>query len=188
MVQAQWIKVSTGLFDDEKIQMIEQLPGGGNHVLVWIKLLCLAGKINIEGELRQHDIIYNDTMLATLFRMKPAQITKALALFEEYGMIFRDADGLIYLTNWKKHQDLEKLERVRTQNRLRKQKERSKNKEISNETVPQDAYTQAVSEHRKTRLVTQSVPQCHAAEKEKEKETDIEKEGEKEKKKVGSVL
>ena len=128
MVQAQWIKVSTGLFDDEKIQMIEQLPGGGTHVLIWIKLLCLAGKINIEGELRQDGVIYNDAMLATLFRMKPAQITKALSLFEEFGLIFRDADGVIYLTNWKKHQSLERMERIRALDRERKQKKKSANK------------------------------------------------------------
>ena len=39
-----WIKITTDIFDDEKILLIESLPDSYAIITVWFKLLCLAGK------------------------------------------------------------------------------------------------------------------------------------------------
>ena len=42
----QWIKISTGLFDDEKIKLIAKLPDADTIIIIWLYLLILAGKVN----------------------------------------------------------------------------------------------------------------------------------------------
>ena len=49
MADVKWIKITTDIFDDEKILLIESLPDAYAIITVWFKLLCLAGKMNNSG-------------------------------------------------------------------------------------------------------------------------------------------
>ena len=107
-----WIKITTDIFDDEKILLIESLPDAYAIIVVWFKLLCLAGKQNNSGVFMMGKIAYTDKMLATIFRMKEATVTMALQTFEQFGMV-EIIDGVITIPNWGKHQNLEQLEQRR---------------------------------------------------------------------------
>ena len=61
-----WIKITTDIFDDEKILLIESLPDAYSIIVVWFKLLCLAGKQNNSGVFMMGRIAYTDKMLATI--------------------------------------------------------------------------------------------------------------------------
>lgn len=104
-----WIKITTDIFDDEKILLIESLPDAYAIIVVWFKLLCLAGKQNNSGVFMMGRIAYTDKMLATIFRMKETTVTMALQTFEQFGMI-EIVDGVITIPNWGKHQNLDQLE------------------------------------------------------------------------------
>lgn len=110
MSDVKWIKITTDLFDDEKIILIETLPDSYAIIVVWIKLLCLAGKMNNSGVFLMNDSLpYTEKMLATIFRMKESTVSLALQTFEQFGMIEK-VEGVITIPNWGKHQSLEKLE------------------------------------------------------------------------------
>lgn len=109
MADVKWIKITTDIFDDEKILLIESLPDSYAIITVWFKLLCLAGKQNNSGVFLMGRIAYNDKMLATIFRMKESTVTLALKTFEEFGMV-EIIDGVITIPNWGKHQNLDQLE------------------------------------------------------------------------------
>lgn len=109
MAEVKWIKITTDIFDDEKILLIESLPDSYAIITVWFKLLCLAGKQNNSGVFLMGRIPYTDKMLATIFRMKETSVTLALKTFEEFGMI-EIVDGVITIPNWGKHQNLDQLE------------------------------------------------------------------------------
>ncbi len=110
MSDVKWIKIATDLFDDEKIILIESLPDSYAIIVVWIKLLCLAGKMNNSGVFLINDSLpYTEKMLATIFRMKESTVSLALQTFEQFGIIEK-VDGVITIPNWGKHQSLEKLE------------------------------------------------------------------------------
>jgi hypothetical protein len=49
MADIKWIKLDTGIFDDEKIKIILSMPEGKSMLVIWLKLLCLAGRINNSG-------------------------------------------------------------------------------------------------------------------------------------------
>ena len=71
MSDVKWIKISVDIFNDEKLQAIGTLPDGNMIQLVWIKLLCLAGKCNEGGLLMvTRELPYTDEMLAKRFDME----------------------------------------------------------------------------------------------------------------------
>lgn len=128
MADVKWIKITTDIFDDEKILLIESLPDAYAIIVVWFKLLCLAGKQNNSGVFLLNDRIpYTDKMLATIFRMKETTVTMALQTFEQFGMIER-IDNVITIPNWGKHQTLDQLESKKEYMREYMQKYRAKQK------------------------------------------------------------
>ncbi len=130
MADVKWIKITTDIFDDEKILLIESLPDSYAIITVWFKLLCLAGKQNNSGVFMMGRIAYTDKMLATIFRMKETTVTLALQTFEQFGMV-EIVDGVITIPNWEKHQNLDKLEQAREQTRIRVARHRDKQKQLA---------------------------------------------------------
>lgn len=123
-----WIKITTDIFDDEKILLIESLPDSSSVIVVWFKLLCLAGKMNNSGVfMMNNSIAYTDKMLSTIFRMKESTVTMALKTFEQFGMV-EIIDGVITIPNWGKHQSLDQLEKKRISQReyMREYREKQK--------------------------------------------------------------
>jgi predicted phage replisome organizer len=127
MADVKWIKITTDIFDDEKILLIESLPDSYAIITVWFKLLCLAGKQNNSGVFMMGQIAYTDKMLATIFRMKESTVTMALKTFESFGMI-EIIDGVITIPNWEKHQSLDKFELAKEKTRQRVARHREKQK------------------------------------------------------------
>lgn len=131
MSDIRWIKITTDIFDDEKILLIESMPDADSLIVIWFKLLCLAGRSNNNGVFLLNDrIAYTDQMLATIFRRKESKVRMALETFEQFGMI-ELIDGVITIPNWEKHQNIEGMEKIREQNRLRKQRQREKDRLLS---------------------------------------------------------
>lgn len=110
MTEVKWIKIVTDIFDDEKMLLIESLPSADSLIVIWFKLLCLAGKNNNQGVFLLNDkIAYTDEMLATIFRRDVNTVRLALNTFKDFGMI-EIIDGVITIPNWGKHQTLDRIE------------------------------------------------------------------------------
>lgn len=134
MADVKWIKITTDIFDDEKILLIESLPEADSLIVIWFKLLCLAGKMNNSGVFMMNDkIAYTDKMLATIFRRKEATVHLALQTFEQFGMI-EIIDGVITIPNWGKHQNLDQLESKKEYMKNYMKEYREKQKKLSCKT------------------------------------------------------
>lgn len=133
MADVKWIKITTDIFDDEKILLIENLPDAYAIITVWFKLLCLAGKQNNSGVFMMGQIAYTDKMLATIFRMKEATVAMALQTFEQFGMV-EIIDGVITIPNWGKHQNLDQLESKKEYMRNYMKEYREKQKQLTCKT------------------------------------------------------
>lgn len=133
MADVKWIKITTDIFDDEKILLIESLPDAYAVITVWFKLLCLAGKQNNSGVFMMGRVAYTDKMLATIFRMKEATVTMALQTFQQFGMI-EIIDGVITIPNWGKHQSLDQLESKKEYMRNYMKEYREKQKLLTGKT------------------------------------------------------
>ena len=120
MAEVKWIKVATDMFRrSRKMKSIELKADGDTIIVIWIKLLLLAGDINDGGAIYiTPEIPYDTEELADELRRPVEIVEKALATFERYGMISIE-DGFIYLTSWEKYQNVDGLEKIRAQTRER---------------------------------------------------------------------
>lgn len=143
-MEVKWIKLSTHMFEDEKIRIIESMPEADTILIIWIKLLAQAGKTNATGYIYLNENIpYTDEMLATIFNRPIATIRLALKTFQMFGMIEISDEHYINISNWKKHQNIEGLEKIREQTRKRVAAHREKlrledGNATSNVTLTQD--------------------------------------------------
>lgn len=136
MAAVKWIKVVTDIFDDEKVLMIEGLPSADGIIVIWFKLLCLAGKANNSGVFIFNDRIpYTDEMLATIFRRDIGLVRLALRTFEQFGMI-EIVDNVITIPNWSKHQTLDAYERKKERDRERIREKRAQQKALISGVSP----------------------------------------------------
>ncbi|KGH67059.1 replication protein [Oenococcus oeni IOEB_C23] len=131
MAEISWIKLKTTMFDDEKVRLIQSMPESDAILLIWIRLLILAGKTNDDGLIYiQRNMPYTDETLATLFNKPLNVIRLAITTLSKFDMIDTNESGVIAITNWEKHQNIDGLAKVREQSRIRMQKSRAKKKEI----------------------------------------------------------
>jgi predicted phage replisome organizer len=111
MADVKWIKIVTDIFDDEKILMIEQLPDADTIIVIWFKILCLAGKQNNRGVFLIKDSMpYTEEMFAAIFRRPLNTVRLAISTFANFGMV-EVIEGVVMLPNWGKHQNIEGMER-----------------------------------------------------------------------------
>ena len=165
MAEISWIKLKTTMFDDEKIKLIQSMPEADAILVIWIRLLVLAGKTNDEGLIYiQRNMPYTEEMLATLFS-KPVNVVRlALMTLQQFNMIDLNEDGLIAIENWDKHQNIEGMEKVRLKNaeRVRKHRERKKQQALENKNSGNVTCNVTVTD-------------CNGTDKDIDKEIDIDK-------------
>lgn len=131
MIGVQWIKLTTSMFDDEKIKFIDSLPDRDTIFYIWVRLLVLAGKCNAGGYIfLTENIPYTEESLSSVINRPLNTVKLAMSTFLKLGMIDTDSKG-IYLLNFDKHQNSEGLEKIREQWRLASHKYRQKRHMIS---------------------------------------------------------
>lgn len=130
MSEIKWIKITTDIFDDEKIRLIDALPEHDAILVIWFKILTLAGRQGGNGLLMMNNKVhYTDEMLAAIFNRPITTIRLALQTFEQFGMI-EIINGIISLPNWEKHQNVDGMEKAKEQTRKRVARYREKQKQL----------------------------------------------------------
>ena len=162
MAEIKWVKLTTDMFDNRKIKHIRKMPEGNNIVLIWVMLLTMAGRCNAAGMIYlTENIPYTTKMLADELGFDESVVVIALNALEHFGMICRD-EGQLSIPGWEEHQNVDGMEHVREQNRIRKRQERERKKlEI------RDIQTDVTDDgHNVSR-------DCHATDIEEDKENNI---------------
>lgn len=146
------------MFDNRKIKHLRRLPEGNNIVLIWVMLLTMAGRCNSSGMIfLTENIPYTPKMLADELDFEESTVKLALTVLEQLNMVVMD-QGFFTIAGWEEYQNIEGMEKIREQNRLRKQKQREKQKLLPD--VSRDSHG--------------TVTLCHATEEDKEKDIDKE--------------
>lgn len=159
MAEIKWIKLTTDMFDNRKIKHLRRLPDGNNIVLIWVMLLTMAGRCNSNGMIfLTENIPYTSKMLADELDFEENTVALALHSLAQLNMIVTD-NGYFSIAGWEEYQNIEGMEKIKEQNRLRKQRQREKKKLLEGES----------------RDVTGQVTQGHATDIEEDKEREEEK-------------
>ena len=134
MADVKWIKICTDIFENEKITLIENMPNSDSIIVIWFKLLCMAGKQNNGGVFMLNDkIAYTEEMFATLFHKPVEEVHNALNIFEQFGMV-SVVNNTYTIPNWGKHQNLNQLESKKEYMRNYMQEYREKQKKLTSKT------------------------------------------------------
>ncbi len=161
MAEVKWIKIMTDIFDNRKIKQIEKLPDADAIIIIWFKILCLAGNLNENGLITlTEDVPYTDEMLANEFNKPINTIRLALEVFQKFKMI-EIINDIYCVSNWEKYQNVDGLEKIREQTRKRVAQHRERQKQLT------------LSESNVTCNVT--VTQCNATDKDIDKEIEVDK-------------
>ena len=156
-MDVRWIKLTTDMFDNRKIKHLRKLPDGNNIVLIWVMLLTMAGRCNAGGMIfLTENIPYTPKMLADELGFEENTVQLALQALAQLNMIVM-AGEYYCIAGWEEHQNAEKLEKIREQNRLRKASQRARER-----LLPHTERDTSVT-----------VTECHATEEDKEEDKDI---------------
>jgi predicted phage replisome organizer len=103
MAEIKWIKITTNMFDDEKIKLIDAMPERDTIFYIWMRLLVQAGKTNAAGYIfLNENIPYSEEMLSTIFNRPINSVRLALQSLKGFGMIEIAENNFIKIANWKK--------------------------------------------------------------------------------------
>lgn len=165
MAEVKWIKLTTDMFDNRKIKYLRTLPEGNSIVLIWVMLLTMAGRCNANGMIfLTENIPYTPKMLADELDFEESTVQLALTALSNLNMVVTN-NGFFSIAGWGEHQNIEGMEKIREQNRKRKQVQRAREKEqllIGDSDMSRDSHG--------------TVTQSHATDKEREREEEIERE------------
>ena len=133
---ADWVKLSTNIFDNQKIKFVRAQENGDAMTLFWIWLISRAGVINDRGCVCfTSNKPYTPKILAMLTGFSENIVTDSLELFQELDMVEVDKEGYINIVGWEEHQNIEGLEKIKEQTKARVQKHRAKQKSSDDRNV-----------------------------------------------------
>ena len=145
VAEVRWIKITTDMFDNRKIKHLRRLPDGNNIVLIWVMLLTMAGRCNSGGMIfLTENIPYTPKMLADELGFEENTVRLALEALERLGMVV-SSDGCFAIAGWSEHQNIDGMEKIREQNRLRKQRQRENQKLLPD--VSRDSHGTVTQSH-----------------------------------------
>lgn len=128
MAEIKWIKLTTDMFDNRKIKHLRRLPEGNNIVLIWVMLLTMAGRCNSGGMIfLTENIPYTPKMLADELDFEENTVQLAMTALEQLGMIVAN-NGFFAIAGWEEHQNVEGMDKIREQNRIRQANFKAKQK------------------------------------------------------------
>ena len=130
MAEVKWIKLTTDMFDNRKIKHLRRLPEGNSIVLIWVMLLTMAGRCNASGMIfLTENIPYTHKMLADELDFEESTVQLALTALEGLDMIVKN-NGHFTIAGWDEYQNIEGMERIREQNRIRQANFKARQKSL----------------------------------------------------------
>lgn len=169
MAEVKWIKLDVSFPDNKKVKRIRKMPDGNNIILFWVFLLSRAGESNQKGGLFfTESVPYTDEDFAADFDFTIEFVRFAILTLEKYKMI-EVYEDIIFIKNWDEYQQMDKLEKIKEQNRIRQANYREKQKQIASGKLEEN---EKVTQNNAP--VTLPVTQNNAADIELDLELDLE--------------
>jgi predicted phage replisome organizer len=132
MADVKWIKLTTDMFDNRKIKHLRRLPDGNNIVLLWVMLLTMAGRCNAGGMIfLTENIPYTTKMLADELDFEETTVELGIQALDQLNMIVTK-NGCFSIAGWEEYQNIDGMEKIKEQNRIRQKNWYDRNKSLPN--------------------------------------------------------
>lgn len=137
MPDVSWIKIVNNIFSDTKIIVVRNMDRGNELALVWFMMLTAAGKSNNAGYFYiSEKIPYTPELFAKAYDIDLELSQKAFEVYKDLDMISVGKLGH-YIVNWEKHQNEEKMQKIRAYWAEQKRQQRAK-KEAEEPEEPEE--------------------------------------------------
>jgi len=114
MLERKIVKLKVNMYEDTKFKIIDTKPERDLIHYVWTRLITLAGKVNLEGDLfMSKNLKYTIETLAIEFNRDFSQIKLALDVFIELEMIELSETNVYRVINFAKHQNIKVEEKIK---------------------------------------------------------------------------
>ena len=118
MRERKYVKLRVDMYEDTKFKIIDMKPERDVIHYIWNRLVLLAGKVNLAGELfLSKNIPYTIETLAIEFNREASQIKLALETFIELQMLELTEENAYKVKNFAKHQNIRVKEKERATNK-----------------------------------------------------------------------
>jgi predicted phage replisome organizer len=113
MRERKYVKFRVDMYEDTKFKIIDLKPERDVIHYIWNRLVLLAGKVNLEGDMfLSKNIAYTIETLAIEFNRDASQIKLALEVFIELEMIELTEDKVYKVKNFAKHQNIKVKKKI----------------------------------------------------------------------------
>ena len=127
MRERKYVKFRVDMYDGTKFKIIDRRPERDLVHYVWNRLVILAGKVNLEGQLyMSKNIPYRIETLAIEFNRDIDQVKLALDVLIELEMLELTEDNIYNVKNFAKHQNIRVKEKIKSED----EDDHIKNKEV----------------------------------------------------------
>ena len=107
MSERKIVKLRVDMYSDTKFKIIDTMEDRDLIHYIWTRLLTLAGKVNLEGELYlSKSIPYTIETLALEFNRSAKKVEIALKAFMDLEMVELTKDNVYRVRNFAKHQNI----------------------------------------------------------------------------------
>ncbi len=131
------VKFRVDMYDDTKLKIIDRMEKRDLINYVWIRLVVLAGKVNLEGELfLSRNIPYTVETLAVEFNREVSEIELAIKTFVDLEMVEIIQNKIYKVKNFTKHQNIKRSKKVQNQDNIEDvENNEDKEKNIGNQII-----------------------------------------------------
>lgn len=107
MRERKYVRLRVDMFEDTKFKIIDRMPERDVILYIWTRIVALAGKVNLEGNLyMSKNIPYAIETLAIEFNRDVDQVKLALDMFIKLEMVEVTEENIYKVKNFAKHQNI----------------------------------------------------------------------------------
>lgn len=123
MKERKIVKLRVDMYEDTKSKIIDRMNERDLIHYIWIRLIALAGKVNLKGELfLSRNIPYTLETLAIEFNREAIQVKLVLEVLIDLEMLEFTEDNIYKVKNFAKHQNIKVNEEVENRDNVEKEK------------------------------------------------------------------
>ena len=136
MRERKYVKFRVDMYDDTKFKIIDRKPERDLIHYIWSRLVVLAGKINLDGDLYfSKNLPHTIETLSTEFNRGTHEVKSAIYVLLELQMLELTEDKVYRVKNFAKHQNIKPKQKIDTPVDQPKVVEEVKNPSILNPEV-----------------------------------------------------
>ncbi len=119
MRERKFVKLRVDMHEDTKFKIIDRMEQRDLIHYIWIRLIVLAGKVNLGGELfLSRNIPYTLETLSIEFNREASQVELAIKTFIKLEMVEVTEDNIYRIKNFAKHQNIKIEEKVKIEDKI----------------------------------------------------------------------